>query len=206
MGDTSLRSGQVLIVGLGNPGSRYSTTRHNLGRMLVLDYAKQHDLTFKKSDPLHGNIATGWIGQCKVFFLSPTTYMNHSGLAVKKCVDYFKIPLENLLVIADDIHIPFGKLRLREKGGDGGHNGLKSVQQHLQAQEYARLRMGIGNKFIGSLEEHVLSDFNKNELEQLSHINHEGRLVLDIWIRGDIRLANEAASKAQLPAVQGENE
>ncbi len=202
MDDASLRKGQVLIVGLGNPGNRYSLTRHNLGFSVVTAFGEEHNWTFTKSDQFKGRIAKGMIHDLKVYLLMPSTFMNNSGLAVRKCVDFFKISLENLLVVADDINIDFGRLRLREQGSDGGHNGLKSIEEHLHSQDYVRLRMGIGNTYIGSLEEYVLSNFSEEELENLPHILGEAKIVLDTWIKGDTKRAKEAASKAKLPLVK----
>ena len=206
MKQSSSRSGQILIVGLGNPGPSYAVTRHNMGHSALLALAKAQGWTFKKSDKLKGRIANGMIHGVKVYLLMPSTYMNNSGLAVKKCVDYFKIPLENLLVIADDVNIPFGKLRLREKGGDGGHNGLKSVEAHLQTPTYFRLRMGIGDTFMENMEDFVLSDFSEEEIEALPHIFRETIVIMDTWINGDVERAKEFATNARLSAVQGENE
>ncbi len=204
MEEASPRKGQVLIVGLGNPGSRYTLTRHNLGFSLLASFGEEHQWTFAKSDQFKGKIASGMIHDVKVYLLMPSTFMNNSGLAVRKCVDYFNIPPENLLVIADDINIDFGRLRLREQGSDGGHNGLKSVEEHLHTQDYARLRMGIGNTFIGSLEEYVLSNFSEEELEKLPQLLTEAKNVLDTWIRGDTGRAKEAATKVRLPTVRRE--
>ena len=201
MADDPLRKGQVLIVGLGNPGRRYSLTRHNFGFSVVAEFAQENKWTFAKSQQFKGNIASGTIHGLKVYVLMPSTFMNNSGLSVRKCVDYFKIPTENLLIACDDINIEFGRLRLRQQGSDGGHNGLKSIEEHLHSQDYARLRMGVGNTFIGGLEEYVLSDFSEEELEKLPHILAEARNVIDTWIKGDTVRAIEAATKAKLPMV-----
>lgn len=206
MEETSFRKGQVLVVGLGNPGSSYALTRHNLGHAALGAFAKDQDWTFKKSDRLNGRIANGMLHELKVFLLMPSTYVNNSGLSVRKCIDYFKIPMENVLILADDINIPFGKFRLREKGGDGGHNGLKSVEAHLHTSDYHRLRMGIGNTFIGNLEDYVLANFTVEELEAMPQIYKEAEAVIETWIKGDVQRAKELASSTESTLTQGENE
>lgn len=206
MEDATLRSGQVLITGLGNPGSSYALTRHNFGQATIGAMAQDLGWSFKKSDRLNGKVANGMLFGLKVFLLMPSTYMNNSGLSVRKCIDYFKIPVENVMIVADDINIPFGTLRLREKGGDGGHNGLKSVEAHLHSNEYHRLRMGIGNTFIGNLEDYVLGNFAPEEIEAMPNIFKEAEAVLETWIKGDVHRAKELASSAKSTLTQGENE
>lgn len=196
----------VLIVGLGNPGISYALTRHNLGHAAVASFAKSQGWTWKKHVRLNGKVASGFVHGRKIYLLLPSTYMNNSGLAVRRCVEYFKIEGGHLLVVADDIHLPFGKFRFREKGGDGGHNGLKSIEAHLHTPDYARLRMGVGNTFIGHLADYVLSPFNEEELENMPLLLKEAEAVIDLWIKGDRAYAAEVAAKAHLPTVQGDNE
>ncbi len=206
MQESPLRKGQVLVVGLGNPGSSYETTRHNMGHSTICAYAKERDWTLKKSDRLNGRIASGMVNGIKVYLLMPSTYVNNSGLSVRKSIEFFKIPLENVLVIADDINIPFGKFRFREKGGDGGHNGLKSIEAHIHTSDYCRLRIGIGNTFIENLEEFVLSNFSEEELGAMPRIFREADAVIDTWIKGETQHAKELATKAQCSITQGEKE
>jgi len=152
------------LAGLGNPGREYSQTRHNLGFMVLDLLAEQHKLSWKRralyscaGDPRHG-----------LFLIKPLTFMNQSGLAVAKALSYQKIPVSRLLVICDDVNLPLGKLRLRAKGSDGGHNGLKSVVKHLSSQDFARLRLGMG-PVPPSLDmaDFVLSSFAKSERSEV---------------------------------------
>ena len=119
--------------------------------------------------------------------------MNNSGNCVRKCIDFFSILGNELLIITDDIHLPFGKFRIKESGSAGGHNGLKSIENILGHQDYSRLRIGIDNS-IGDLSDYVLSDFNKDELEKIPEIITKTIEVLDFWIKSDIARAKEYAS------------
>ena len=119
----------------------------------------------------------------EVFLLVPTTYMNNSGDAVRKCLDYFKIEIEDLLIVADDIAIPFGTFRYREKGSYGGHNGLLSIEEALGSREYSRLRIGIGDREHGDLADYVLSRFTREEQEKLPGLIDEGVKQIDKWIK-----------------------
>jgi len=185
---------QVLIVGLGNPGSAYDMTRHNIGHDVVCAFAKDQDWKFKKNSSLNGKLAHGTFHGVNTYLLLPTTYMNNSGIAVRKCLDYFKIDVDALLIIADDIFIPFGSLRLREKGSAGGHNGLKSVEKSILTQDYKRLRIGVGNIRTCSLEEHVLSQFKREEMKFLPEIINQALAVIGFWLEGDLGRAKAHAS------------
>ncbi|HNG85237.1 MAG TPA: aminoacyl-tRNA hydrolase [Bacteroidia bacterium] len=154
---------KFLIAGLGNPGAEYAGTRHNIG-FGVLDFiAQQHACTFSNTRYAH---LSEWRHRGKpVFLIKPTTYMNLSGKAVQYWMQAEKIAIENILVIADDIALPFGTLRLRAKGSDGGHNGLKSIQECLNNTNYARLRFGVGSNFPkGRQADYVLGSWDSEEL------------------------------------------
>ena len=148
------------LAGLGNPGREYSQTRHNLGFMVLDLLAEQLKLSWKRR-ALYSCAGDNKRG---LFLLKPLTFMNQSGLAVAKALSYQKIPASQLLVICDDVNLPLGKIRLRAKGSDGGHNGLKSIIKHLSSQDFARLRLGMG-PVPESLElsDFVLSSFAKAE-------------------------------------------
>lgn len=193
----------VLIVGLGNPGTAYDMTRHNAGHDVVCAFAKDQGWEFKSNSTISGKVAKGSFHGVKTHLLLPSTYMNHSGIAVRKALEYFGVNVSTLLVIADDIFIPFGALRLREKGSAGGHNGLKSVESSLMTSEYHRLRVGVGNIRLCSLEEHVLSRFTDLEFKQLPEIINNALAVIDFWIEGDIGRAIQHASTAVVK-IQGE--
>jgi len=155
-----------LIVGLGNPGEKYINTRHNVGFKAVETFAQKHDTSFNQEK--HAEIGRINWRNSNIFLLKPTTYMNLSGKAIRYWMQQKKIPIENILVITDDIALPFGKLRLKGKGSDGGHNGLKDIQSILNTQQYARLRFGVGNEFIkGKQIDYVLGEWTSEEISQL---------------------------------------
>lgn len=172
----------ALIVGLGNPGKKYEKTRHNLGFMVVRAFGEKRGWTFKKERNLSGELAVGKEGETKVFLLLPTTYMNLSGQAVRKVIDFYQIDLAHLIVVSDDIALDFGVLRFRDRGSAGGHNGLKDIQAHLGTQEYKRLRLGIGDREQGDLEDYVLSPFNAEEQKLLPQVIEEGVEFLSKWL------------------------
>ncbi|TVR76121.1 MAG: aminoacyl-tRNA hydrolase [Chitinophagaceae bacterium] len=153
---------KYLIAGLGNPGADYDNTRHNIG-FKVLDFlAAEMGVSFS-SDRLADVCMAKYKGR-SLYFIKPNTFMNLSGKAVRYWMQQEKIPVSNLLVIVDDLSLPLGKIRLRKKGGDGGHNGLKDIENCLDTKEYARLRYGIGNDFPkGRQVEFVLGKWSKEE-------------------------------------------
>lgn len=156
-----------LIVGLGNPGKDYADTRHNIGFMVVEGLADALGLSWKVEGKFLGRLAKGQGPDGPVLLYEPTTYMNASGQGIRKMLDFFKVDQADILVICDDIDLPFGALRLREKGGPGTHNGLKSVQAHLGGPQYKRLRIGVGNRKHGTLSDFVLGRFNTDEQAEL---------------------------------------
>ena len=157
---------KFLIVGLGNPGAEYDHTRHNTGFMVVDELAKSVGATFE--DKRYGFVAETSLKGRKVFILKPTTYMNLSGNAVRYWREKENIPPENILVLVDDLALPFGAIRIKPSGSDAGHNGLKSIAQMLGTQNYARLRFGIGNDFPrGTQIDYVLGHFSLDERQRL---------------------------------------
>jgi len=157
---------KYLVVGLGNPGSEYEETRHNIGFKVVERFAKEREAKFALDK--QAEIATAKFKGRTIVLVKPTTYMNLSGKAVNYWMQKEKIPRENILVITDDIALPFGKLRMKGKGSDGGHNGLKDIQATLGTPQYARLRFGVGNDFYpGRQSEYVLGEWNSEENDQL---------------------------------------
>lgn len=164
--DTTMK---FLIAGLGNMGADYDGTRHNIGFDVVDALARKFDVTF--TNDTHGNLAQFKHKGKTFILLKPTTYMNLSGKAVRYWLQKEKIPQENLLVILDDLNLDFGKQRLRPKGNDGGHNGLKSIDGLLGNQDYARLRVGIGSNFPkGRQADYVLGQWTKDEAAKLPEI------------------------------------
>lgn len=157
---------KFLITGLGNPGPDYHNTRHNIGFMVLDHLAEKHKATFAV-DRL-GDTCTLRIKGKQVILLKPSTYMNLSGRAVRFHMQKHDIPQSNLLVITDDLALPFGKIRIRAKGSGGGHNGLGNIQEVLGNENYARMRFGIGNEFAkGNQVNFVLNRFPPEEMEAL---------------------------------------
>lgn len=158
---------KYLIVGLGNIGAEYEHTRHNIGFDVLDAMAQEKEITFK--DQRYGAVTEYKFKGRTFILLKPNTYVNLSGRAVNYWLQKEKIPLENLLVIVDDLALPFGSLRLKPKGGDAGHNGLKNIQAMLNTASYARLRFGIGNDFSkGQQVDYVLGRWGEDEMETLN--------------------------------------
>jgi peptidyl-tRNA hydrolase, PTH1 family len=157
---------KFLIVGLGNIGADYVNTRHNIGFKIVDAFAKKHEASF--STVKLGDVASCKVKGKQVFLLKPNTYMNLSGKAVKYWMEKENISKENILVITDDLNLPFGTIRLKPKGSDGGHNGLKSIQQLLNTADYPRYRFGISDDFKkGQQSDYVLGEWIPEETEKL---------------------------------------
>ena len=155
-----------LIVGLGNPGPQYSWTRHNAGFMVLdrLSRTAGIPVTRKAFSGLTGD--GNWSGE-RVFLLKPQTFMNLSGRSVAEALRFYKLSLADLIVIHDDLDIPFGRVRLKDGGGHGGHNGLRSLAQELGSSDYLRVRIGIGRPVHGDVVNYVLSNFVKDEMDGL---------------------------------------
>ena len=173
---------QRVIVGIGNPGEKYSRTRHNVGFMVLEAFAKQYGIPLKEESRFMGRVGQVRRGGCSVRLLLPNTYMNNSGQAVRKLVNYFDVESENVLVVGDDVARPFGTLRLRGQGGAGGHNGLKSIESQLGTKEYPRLKVGVGDRQFGSLSDHVLGCFSKEEQGQLPGFMDLAVRALEVWV------------------------
>lgn len=156
------------IVGLGNPGSNYEKTRHNIGFMALDALASRHGIAIKTSK-CKALIGEGNIQGTKVILIKPMTYMNLSGESVRAFMDYYKAPLEDLIVVYDDLDTEIGKNRLRYQGSAGGHNGIKSIIQHTGTQVFNRIRMGISRPQPGyPIVDYVLSTFPKKESDLLN--------------------------------------
>ncbi len=155
-----------LIVGLGNIGPEYELTRHNIGFLILDRMADLEKATFRQDR--HSFVTEVRHKGRNITLVKPTTYMNLSGKAVQYWLGQLKIPKENLLVITDDVALPFGKLRIKPKGSSGGHNGLKNIEDLTGGQEYPRLRFGIGDSYPkGRQVDYVLSPFSKQEMSEL---------------------------------------
>ena len=169
---------KFLIVGLGNIGAEYANTRHNIGFKALDFLAKKEGLSFE-------NLKFGAVAELKLkgktfFLLKPNTYMNLSGKAVKFWMDKENIPLQNVLIIADDLNLSFGTIRIRSKGSDGGHNGLKNITLILNTQEYARFRFGISDEFKkGKQIDYVLGEWNEEEKAKLKERYEVAKQIIE---------------------------
>ncbi len=167
---------KYLIVGLGNIGEEYARTRHNIGFDVLDELAEQNDLTFK--DQRYGAVCTYKFKSRQFILLKPNTFVNLSGRAVNYWLQKEKIPVSNLLIVVDDLALPFGSLRLKTKGGDAGHNGLKSIQSTLSTGSYSRLRFGIGDEFSkGKQVDFVLGRWSD---EENATLKDRKKLAIDI--------------------------
>ena len=179
-----------LIVGLGNPGKDYEYTRHNLGFLVVERIAEAHKLKFLKSSLTNALMAQVNVDDNKLHLLMPLTYMNNSGVAVKKFVMDKQLDAGDVLVVADDMNLDFGHLRLRKDGSSGGHNGIQSIIDHLKTKNFARLRLGIGRPRQGQDPvDFVLEKFTKSEKEKLKIFSAEASDCCFTWL-------NEGVTKA----------
>ena len=160
---------EYLVVGLGNIGPEYAQTRHNVGFMVLDAWAQASNTLF--STGRYGDLLSISIKGRTFHLLKPSTYMNLSGNAVRYWMNKLEIPLENLVVICDDLNLPFGTVRMRGKGSDGGHNGLKNINELMETCEYARIRIGIGNDFThGGQIDFVLGNFSAEQIAELENI------------------------------------
>ena len=158
---------KYLIVGLGNIGDEYTNTRHNIGFKVLDALAKASNLVFD-NNTRYGATVAGRVKNAELLLLKPSTYMNASGDAVRYWMNKEKIPVENVLIVVDDLSLPLGSLRLKGNGGAGGHNGLKSIEAQIGTQNYARIRFGIGNDFPrGAQAEYVLGEWSDDETKIL---------------------------------------
>jgi PTH1 family peptidyl-tRNA hydrolase len=161
----------IIILGLGNPGDEYEHTRHNAGFMAMDALAKKQNATWKEADAFHGWIAETHIGEQKVLLAKPWTYMNASGRTAKALAQFYKIAPSQIIVVADDVSLPLGTLRVRMEGSAGGHNGLKSIIEHLGTDVFPRIKIGVDAEPANvPLEAWVLSRFSKDEVKLLAPV------------------------------------
>ena len=164
---------EIFLIGLGNPGKKYSKSRHNIGFLLLKHLSKKYNSNFLLKDKLKSSCSEFQINDSTFRLFLPNTFMNNSGDAVRAIVDWYKINLDQLFIILDDKDLPLGKIRFRKKGSSGGHNGLKSIIEKLQTQNFNRIRIGIGSPSMQG----------KNNFNTISHvlgnISLEEKLILD---------------------------
>ncbi|MCU0464804.1 MAG: aminoacyl-tRNA hydrolase [Anaerolineae bacterium] len=180
---------RYLIVGLGNPGPTYAATRHNIGFMVVDEIARRHAMTFGKTEK-KAQVADGRIGERRVLLAKPQTYMNESGLAVRALFDFYKFERTDLIVICDDLDIPLGTLRLRNGGGHGGQNGVRSIINHLGSPDFARVRCGISRP-PGNMNpaDYVLKPFMGDDQITARIVIERAADAVETWLRDGIELA-----------------
>lgn len=171
-----------LIVGLGNPGKQYDKTRHNIGFEVIDKLSESLNIPLDQAK-LKGIYGIGSVNGEKLILLKPLTYMNLSGESIRACLDYYDIALEDLLVIYDDLDLPVGKIRLRQKGSAGGHNGIKSTIAHLGSQEFKRIRVGIDRPPAGmSVVDYVLGRFREDEQEIMDDVIKKCAEACEAWL------------------------
>ena len=168
-----------LIVGLGNPGKEYEKTRQNIGFIFIDALAKKLNISIDK-EKFNGLYTTTIINGEKVVLLKPLSYMNLSGEVVIRFKEFYKIDIKDILVISDDLDMEFGKIRLRQNGSSGGHNGLKNIELHLHSSEYKRLKIGISNNKMIDTKDYVLGKFSEQEIEIIENLKSKvTSLLLD---------------------------
>ncbi len=179
-----------LLVGLGNPGRQYAFTRHNIGFMAIDQVAKPQNITFKGK--FQSELGETILAGTKTILLKPQTFMNLSGRAVKQAMDWYKLTAEDIVVIYDDMDIPFGKIKLREQGSPGGHNGIKSLSAELGTQAFPRIRVGIGRPPLAwDPVDYVLGVFSSPQAEELPHVLQKiEQAVMDIIGQGFVKAMN----------------
>ncbi|CAN5195218.1 hypothetical protein BH09PAT3_BH09PAT3_3020 [soil metagenome] len=177
----------VLIVGLGNPGTEYDLTRHNIGFYAVDAFVDGTDEMAKWIDKkdFKCHLSSGQLGQTRVIAIKPTTFMNLSGESVQAVAAFYKIPLQNIVILHDELDINFGQIRLRVGGSSAGHNGIKSVTQHL-GEEYGRMRIGVGPKTPAQIDsaDFVLKKFTKKEQAELTNLARETNAIISEYVYG----------------------
>lgn len=178
---------EFAIVGLGNPGSKYETTRHNTGFMFIDVLADKYDTKVNK---IQFKAVTGqaFISGHKCLLVKPQTFMNESGQSLRELASFYKLPPENIIVVFDDISLPCGKMRIRRKGSDGGHNGIKSIIYHLNSDKFPRIKMGVGEKphTQYDLADWVLSNFSMDEMAEMRKAAEKAVTAVEYMVGGDI--------------------
>ncbi len=176
-----------LIVGLGNPGARYAHSRHNVGFLIVDHWARAHAITFARKR-FNAEIAEGNLG-ARVMLAKPQTFMNLSGDAVGKLFAFYKIAPHDLLVVYDDLDLPLGKMRLRPKGGAGGHHGMESIIARIGTSDFPRLRVGIGRPDPNADVDHVLGDLEGDERAVMDEAFARASDAIDVWLADGLSAA-----------------
>ena len=185
-----MNNNEIFIIGLGNPGEEYIKNRHNIGFLLLENFSEKYNVKFTLKNKLKSRYSEFKINDCSYKLFLPNTYMNNSGDAVRSIVDWYKIKLDQLLIIVDDIYLPLGKVRFRKKGSSGGHNGLKDIIKKLHTENFNRIKIGIGSPPVNAK--------NKN-LNTISHvlgnISSKEKVILDKVYQHVIKSLEELNTK-----------
>ena len=171
-----------LVIGLGNPGIQYENTRHNIGWMAIDHYASKNDIELHLEPKFQGIMGIININGEKTILLKPVTYMNLSGESIIKVMNFYKIDVEDILVISDDLDSPLGRIRIRTKGSSGGHNGHKSIVNHIGTEDYKRIKLGIDRSNIIPVVDWVLKKFSKDELKTIEPMFDKVNQIIDDFI------------------------
>ncbi len=189
-----------LIVGLGNPGKAYQQTRHNIGYIVIDKLLSEYNLELKVNNKFDAAIAETLIKQEKIIFAKPLTFMNLSGDAVQRMINFYKIPIDDLIVISDDTALPLGKVRLRESGSHGGQNGLRNIIDRLSTPNFKRLRIGIGKEEKIPMADYVLGKLTKTEIDTLMPSFDTATSAIKEWI--ETNDFNKVISKYNTPQAK----
>lgn len=173
-----------LIVGLGNPGKEYENTKHNMGFMAIDEFAKSKNVEIAKSK-FNGLYVEIYNNNEKIILLKPQMYINLSGDVIKKYVDFYKIDINDILIISDDLDLDVGKIKIKYKGGSGGHNGLKNIESNLKTKEYKRIKIGISNNKKIDTKDYVLGKFTPNDKQIIDDIMSIMPSILDDYLNMD---------------------
>ena len=171
------QSGRLLIAGLGNPGPRYALTRHNWGFLLADALANEGSISLTR-EKHHAHMNAGEVFERSVVILKPQTYMNRSGLSIASALDFYRVEINQCVVIHDDLDLPFGVVKVKVGGGHGGHNGLRSIVAETGSRDFIRVRMGIGRPPLGSVADWVLTRFSEAEFTEINDVLRTGLLAL----------------------------
>jgi peptidyl-tRNA hydrolase, PTH1 family len=194
-----------LIIGLGNPGTKYDRTRHNVGFDLLDILAKRWQISLSDRKQFQGIYGEGFGGHnAKIRLLKPQTFMNLSGQSVRAAIDWFKLPPESVMVVYDDLDLPLGKLRLRLSGSAGGHNGMKSIISHLGTQNFPRVRIGIGKSF-GEKDtiSHVLGKFSEQETPIVKEVIELTNDSIELSLKQGVEKAMSLYNNRSIPIPEG---
>ncbi len=188
-----------IVFGLGNPGKMYENTRHNIGFEILDKFAEKHNLVFREGKGDYYIAGSENKFASSFFLVKPVTYVNASGIAAAQLFDFYEIDIKDFLVVVDDLNLPPGKIRVRQKGGDGGHNGLHSIIYSLESDAFPRLRFGIGNEFEnGEMADYVLSKFDEETRKSIDEKIEDAVELIETFLdKGYIGMSNLLSVKNQ---------